>query len=53
MTRPDRTTEETGAIAPMSVHSAKRADIVDVAAEVFYERGFSAGTTREIAAEVA
>lgn len=36
----------------MSVHSAKRADIVDVAAEVFYERGFSAGTTREIAAKV-
>lgn len=38
--------------APISVHSAKRAEIVEVAAEVFYGRGFSAGTTREIAAQV-
>ncbi len=52
MSRPDRTTAETGVTAPVSLHSAKRADIVDVAAEVLYERGFSAGTTREIAAEV-
>lgn len=38
--------------APITLHSAKRAEIVDVAAEIFYGHGFSAGTTREIAAEV-
>lgn len=52
MTRPDRTEAEVRPPPPISVHSTKRAAIVDVAAEVFYERGFSAGTTREIAAEV-
>ena len=52
MSRPARTGAETAAAAPVTVHSTKRAEIVDVAAEVFYQRGFSAGTTREIAAEV-
>lgn len=29
-------------------HVEKRGEIVDAAAEVFYERGFSAGTTRDV-----
>lgn len=37
---------------PTSDHSVRRGDIVGVAADVFYARGFSAGTTREIAARV-
>lgn len=37
---------------PVTEHAVKRSAIVAVAAEVFYERGFSAGTTREIAAQV-
>lgn len=52
MTRPEPSAGQAEEAAPVSVHSTKRAEIVSVAAEVFYERGFSAGTTREIAAEV-
>lgn len=33
-------------------HDAKRRRIIEAAAEVFYERGFVAGTTKEIAAKV-
>lgn len=38
--------------SPSNDHPARRAEIVSVAATVFYDRGFTAGTTREIAAAV-
>lgn len=38
--------------APPTVHERKRRDILRGAAKVFSRRGFSAGTTKEVAAEV-
>jgi AcrR family transcriptional regulator len=39
-------------VATISDHAAKRLAILEGAAEVFVRRGFAAGTTKEIAAEV-
>jgi AcrR family transcriptional regulator len=38
--------------ARQAEHDAKRRRIIEAAAEVFYERGFVAGTTKEVAAKV-